>query len=83
MNISKLIPALGISLPLFLSGCGDPTLDLSGNKEEQRASLTDVVKSYDREDKIAFLSWYRGLDSQNKIINGRKASEIIKIIREQ
>ena len=83
MNISKLIPALGISLPLLLSGCGDPTLDLSGNKEEQRASLTDVVKSYDREDKIAFLSWYRGLDSQNKIINGRKASEIIKIIREQ
>ena len=82
MNISKLLPAFGACLPLFLTGCGDPTLDLSGNKEEQNKSLVDVVKSYDSEDKIAFLSWYKGTDSQNRIIDGRKASEIMKIIRD-
>ena len=70
-------------MALMLTGCGDPVLDLSGDRESQKDSLMDVIKSYDTEDRIAFLSWYRGNDSQNKMIDGRKASEIIKIVRNE
>ena len=46
-------------MALMLTGCGDPVLDLSGDRESQKDSLMDVIKSYDTEDRIAFLSWYR------------------------
>lgn len=74
---------ISLSLPLLLTGCGDPTLDLNGGTEAGKESLMNVIKSYDNADKIAFLSWYRGTDAQNKVINGRKASEIIRIVREE
>ena len=42
-------------MALMLTGCGDPVLDLSGDRESQKDSLMDVIKSYDTEDRIAFL----------------------------
>ncbi|MBQ3682930.1 MAG: hypothetical protein II922_07600 [Succinimonas sp.] len=80
--LSALLGLIVLSAPVLITGCGDPTLDLNGSKDEQKESILNVVNSYDTEDRIAFLTWYRGNESQNKIINGRKASEIIKIVRD-
>ena len=80
-NILSAIIGAGMFLPLFITGCGDPTLNLSGSKEEVKESLKDMLNSLDAEDKIAFISWYNGSENQRKVIDGRKASEIIRIVR--
>ena len=75
----QVLAALASSFLIF--GCGDPTMNFSGDPQVDKERLLSVVKSYDTPDKIAFMLWYRGTWRQQKMIDGKKASEIIKLVR--
>ncbi len=67
----------------MLSACGDPMLDLSGSEQQKTDSLSEVISSWEPEDQMTFLLWYRAKEEQDKLINGHKASEIISLVREE
>ena len=66
---------------LFLSGCGDPVLDLSGSDQENAVRLAEFLKHYPEPDRVLVMGWIAA-DTTRALekINGKKASEVLQIV---
>lgn len=80
----RLFPALAALGCLFLSGCGDPVLDLSGTEQENTARLADFLNHFQKSDRALIMGWLaadtlKGLEK----MNGKKASEVLKMVNSE
>ena len=69
---------------LILSGCGDPVLNLSGSEQENAVKLAEFLKHYPEPDRVMIMGWLAADTASGlEMINGKKASEVLKIVNEE